>query len=198
MIMMKKSLPSDFLSFASREEWRNWLAENATQSKGQWVLIFKKNAPAVGLRLHDAVEEALCFGWIDGLLKSVDNEKYLLKIGPRQKGSVWSANNKKRAERLVAEEKMTDAGLAQIKEAKQNGQWDAAYSSKEPAEIPADLTTALEKDPEALQNFGAFSNSMQFQYVYWINSAKTDATRQKRIAEVVLRARLKKKPSEKL
>ncbi len=134
---------------------------------------------------------------INKKLKSVDDEKYLLKFGPRQKGSIWSANNKRHAERLIAAGKMTVAGQAQIEKAKQNGQWDAAYSSKEPAEIPADLITALEKDPEAIQNFGAFTNSMQFIYVHWINAAKTDATRQKRIAEVVMRARRKIKPGEK-
>ncbi len=198
MIVIKISLPSNFLSFASREEWRNWLSQNAKQSDAQWVIIYKKNARETGLHLHEAVEEAICFGWIDGLLKGVDDEKYLLKIGPRKKDSIWSANNKKRAEKLMAEGKTTGAGLEKIQEAKQNGLWDAAYSGKAPVEIPADLTTALRNDPEALQNLEAFSNSTQFQYVYWINSAKTGPTRQKRIAEVVLRARLKKKPGEKI
>ncbi len=177
MIVMKNSLPSDFLSLASREDWRSWLSQNATQSKAQWVVIFKKNAATTGLRLDEAVEEAICFGWIDGMMKGVDDEKFLLKIGPRTKKSIWSAINKARAETLIAEGKMTAAGLAKIQEAKQNGQWDAAYSSKEPAEMPADLRVALQKDQEALHNFNAFSNSTQFQYVYWINSAKTDPTR---------------------
>ncbi len=198
MIVMKKSLPSNFLSFASREEWRNWLSQNAEQSDAQWVIIHKKNARETGLHLYEAVEEAMCFGWIDGLLKEVDEEKYLLKIGPRKKDSIWSANNKKRAERLIAEGKMTEAGLEKIQEAKLNGSWDAAYSGKAPVEIPVDLTTALRNDPGALQSFEAFSNSTQFQYIYWINSAKTAPTRQKRIAEVVLQARHRIKPGEKI
>ncbi|OLS13547.1 MAG: hypothetical protein RBG13Loki_2827 [Promethearchaeota archaeon CR_4] len=93
---------------------------------------------------------------------------------------------------------MTDFGLKKIREAKQDGRWDLAYSSKQAPNIPKDLKMALQNDSDAWQNFDAFANSVRFQYVYWINTAKTDATRQKRIAEVVLRSRLKKKPGEKI
>ena len=194
---MKKSPPLEYLTFSSREDWRNWLRQNFQQTKSQWVEIYKKNARATGLHLEEAVEEALCFGWIDGILKGADGTKYLLKFSSRKKGSIWSAINKGRAEFLIAAGKMTDAGLAKIQEAKQNGQWDAAYTSKKNPEIPADLKKALQNDTEAWQNFDAFSNSAQFQYIYWINTAKTDPTRQRRIAEVVLRARFNKKPGEK-
>jgi uncharacterized protein YdeI (YjbR/CyaY-like superfamily) len=194
---MKKVSSGDFLTFSSREGWRTWLSQNGGKAEPQWVMIFKKHAREKGLRLGDAVEEALCFGWIDGMLKGVDDAKYLLRFSPRKQGSIWSVINKKRAEKLIAAGKMTDAGLAKIQDAKLNGQWDAAYTSKTPTEFPADLRNALQEDPEAKQNFEAFSNSTRFQYIHWIDSAKTDQTRQKRIAGVVLRSRLKKKPGEK-
>src|SRR4030042_684550 len=108
---MKKSPPSEFLTFASREEWRTWLSQNGNQAKPQWVLIFKKNAGETGLRLEEAVEEAICFGWIDGMLRGVDDAKYLLKFSPRKKGSIWSAVNKERAEKLIVAGKMTGVGL---------------------------------------------------------------------------------------
>jgi len=182
---MSETLDAEFFN---RCEWRRWLVENHSSEKEVWVIIRKKNFGNRGLGYEEAVEEAICFGWIDGKMQSVDGARFRQRFSPRKKGSIWSKSNRDRAEKMIREEKMASAGFEAVREAKANGRWDAAYSSKTAPKIPEDLAEALKKNEVALKNFSGFSNSTKLQYVFWVNNAKKDETRRKRIARVVLKA----------
>ena len=179
---------------ASRSEWRQWLEQNHAKEKEVWLLRYKKDSPTPSVSYNEALEEALCFGWIDGKVKSVDSERSAVRFSPRKPKSIWSKINKDKAERLIKEGKMTPAGLAKIEEAKKSGAWDKAYATREVWEIPADLNQALAGNKEAWDRFQKFTNSQRNVYIFWINDAKTAVTRQRRIAEVVVRAAMPKQP----
>jgi len=181
------------LSFTNREDWRGWLKENCDKESYVWLLLYKKKFRKKGMTLEDAVEEAMCFGWIDGRLKRVDAERFLLRFSPRKARSVWSRINKERAERLMKSGKMTDAGLVKIQEAKKNGLWENAYTNKTKETIPADLKEALMKEKKAWENFQRFANSYRNMYIGWVNNAKTAETRMKRIKKIVEQSLLNKK-----
>ena len=189
---MSKTIGKEFLN---REEWRTWLEENGSFEKEVWVIIYKKKSGRKGLRYQEAVEEAICFGWIDSKMQTVDASRFRQRFSPRKKNSIWSKSNKETAEKMVQKGKMAPAGLETVNEAKSNGKWAAAYSSKTAPAIPSDLAEALQKNEAAWKNFNEFSNSTKLQYVYWVNNAKKDETRQKRISAVVEKARQKIKPS---
>ncbi|MFA5102707.1 MAG: YdeI/OmpD-associated family protein [Candidatus Thermoplasmatota archaeon] len=184
----------DAVLFHHRNEWRLWLENHHRTKKEIWLLHYKKQAKKPFLNHIDAVEEALCFGWIDSKLKKIDDERFILKYTPRKPKSVWSKINKEKAEILMQSGKMTQAGLEKIEEAKQQGLWDIAYTNKVREQIPADLTLALQKDQIAWTNFQQFANSYRNMYCGWVRGAKTFETRKKRISEVVRRSRLNKKP----
>ena len=180
--------------FRNRRKWRNWLSENHDKKNELWLVHHKKRTGTPSISLEDAVMEAICFGWIDGKLRSIDEDRYIVRYSPRRPNSVWSKINKDRAETLIRSGKMTAAGLAKIDEARQNGMWDTAYTNRRRDKIPPDLQKALEGDKDARTNFGNFANSYRNMYIGWVNDAKTDATRKKRIVEVVKRSRLNIKP----
>jgi uncharacterized protein YdeI (YjbR/CyaY-like superfamily) len=181
------------LSFKDRADWRDWLKENYDKESCVWLLLYKKKFSKKGMPLEDAVEEAICFGWIDGKLRRFDSERFILRFSPRKKKSVWSQINKERAERLMTSGKMTDAGLVKILEAKNNGRWQNAYTNKTKEAIPKDLKEALMKEKKAWENFQRFANSYRNMYVGWVNNAKTDETRMKRIKKIVEQSLLNKK-----
>jgi uncharacterized protein YdeI (YjbR/CyaY-like superfamily) len=189
---MSQSVTQEFLD---RKEWRRWLEEKHSSETEVWVIIQKKNSGRNGLRYEEAVEEAVCFGWIDSKMQSIDAEGFRQRFSPRRKNSIWSKKNKKTAEKMIKAGKMTEAGFATINIAKQSGKWDAAYSSKMAPAIPTDLAKALKENELAWENFSKFSNSARLQYVYWVESAKKDETRQKRIVAVVKKAAQNVKPS---
>ncbi len=155
--------------------------------------MYKKLAKA-GLRYSDALDEALCFGWIDGQIHAVDKDKFRQRWTPRRKGSVWSLANRTRVKRLTAEGRMTRAGLAAVGEAKKNGRWQAAYTSRREERVPADLARALKAEPEAWSNFSRFAPTYRNMYVGWVADAKQAETRQRRVAAVVRRALRNLKP----
>lgn len=154
----------------------------------------KKHARKTCVPYEDAVEEALCFGWIDSKMKRIDDEKFILKFSPRKRSSIWSELNRKKAEKMIKEGKMTKAGLNAIEESKKNGRWESVYTSKRKPKLPVDLKKALKKDKTSWENFNNFANSYQVQYIFWINNSKQKETREKRIKEVVMRAIQNKKP----
>jgi uncharacterized protein YdeI (YjbR/CyaY-like superfamily) len=180
--------------FRNRYQWNQWLLKNHNTAHEIWLLHFKKSSGRTGITYDEAVEEAICFGWIDGKLKSIDKERFVLRYSPRKARSVWSKLNKERAEKLIKMAKMTDAGLLKIEEAKRNGYWDVAYSNKKRDELPDDLREALLKETNAWSNFNAFANSYRNTYIGWMVSAKTEKTRKRRITEIVKRSLLNKKP----
>ena len=181
---MKTPYP-EFIIIRSREEWRDWLELNHNKEKEQWISIFRKKHAHKGLTYEDAVEEALCFGWIDGVMRSLDEEKFIQRFSPRRNKSPWSLRNKNKAEKMIGEGKMTEAGLKMIEEAKKNGWWGNAYSSKTEPEIPEDLKKAFKLYPKLSGRFRKMSNSDQFRYIYWLNNAKRTETREKRINEII-------------
>ncbi len=181
--------------FIDRDEWRRWLEENHSSQKEVWAIIQKRKSGKKGLKYREAVEEAICFGWIDSKMQSIDAERFRQRFSPRKKNSIWSKINKETAEKMIQAGKMTKAGFETISEAKRNGKWDTAYSSKMVSTIPRDLAKALKENELAWKNFQKFSNSTKLQYIYWVESAKRDKTRRKRIIEVSKKAAHNIKPS---
>jgi len=171
----------------SRAEWREWLARNHTRNEGVWLISAKKSSGNPGVPYAEAVEEALCFGWIDSKANKLDSERYMQIFTPRRKRSVWSALNKRRIEQLIADGLMTPAGLLVIEQAKQNGSW-TILDSIEMLTVPPDLETDLATNEQAAATFTAFSPSQTKQLLFYIDSAKLPETRAKRIAEVISEA----------
>ena len=183
------------LHLTGREDWREWLQKNHATEKEVWLVHYKKHTGKPSLFYEDAVEEALCFGWIDGLLRRLDDERYVLRYTPRKVRSVWSESNRRRAERMIRQGRMTEAGLARIRQAKASGEWENAVSLNDSqAALPADLEEALAASRTAKENFGNMAPSYRKQYIWWITSAKRLDTRERRIRETVKRAELNKKP----
>ena len=170
-----------------RAEWRQWLAANHATSPGVWLVTFKPSTGTPRPTYDEVVEEALCFGWIDSTSGTVDDERAKLLITPRKRGSPWSALNKRRIEGLIANGQIAAAGLAKIEAAKADGSW-SLYDAIDALEVPPDLDAALNRDPAARQGFDAFSPSNKKQLLWWVTSAKRDATRADRIAKVVANA----------
>ncbi len=173
------------IMFLNRQEWRKWLEINHDKSNGIWMVYYKKHTKKESIGYSEAVEEALCFGWIDSVIKSIDHEKYKQKYTPRRKNSIWSQVNKDRVEKLIKESKMTLHGLLKVDDAKKNGEWDKAYSLKLKTEIPEDLKSELQKNEIAWQNFINFTESSQTLFKFWLSRAKRTETREKRIKEIV-------------
>ncbi len=177
-------VPDGCLAFTNREAWRAWLAENYTANPGVWLLINRKAAPRQFLMLEEAVEEALCFGWIDGTLQPISKETYALRFSPRQPNSIWSVNNQRRVAKLIEEGRMTPAGLAKIAAAKQSGEWEAALARKDVSSVPDELVQALEEG-DAWLAFERWPYSKKMHYLYWLESAIRLETRQKRIQAIL-------------
>lgn len=182
----------------SRGEWREWLAENHNKRGGIWFIYFKKQTGKPRVSYDEAVEEALCFGWIDSVPRKLDDERSKLLFTPRKPRSVWSKPNKERIEKLIVGGAMTEIGLEKIEAAKANGSWDALNASDN-LEISEDLLREFEANNAAFENFDKFTDSVKKSILSWIYAAKTDATRARRIAETVsmaeknLRAQFDKK-----
>jgi uncharacterized protein YdeI (YjbR/CyaY-like superfamily) len=177
-------MPDHYMAFANREEWRAWLEEHHTTGQEAWLLIRRKGAARQLLVLDEAIEDALCFGWIDGVLKPVDKESYALRFSPRKPNSIWSVKNQGRVEKLIEEGRMTPAGLEKIAEAKENGEWDAAVAREDVNSVPDDLVQELENN-DAWISFEKWPASQKKQYLYWLVRAKRLTTREKWIQAIV-------------
>ena len=180
--------------FNTVKEWHNWLEDHHQTTDVLWVVIQKKSSQKPGIRYEEAVLDAVAYGWIDGQIKRIDDEEFMQRYTPRRSNSIWSKSNKKRVEQLIKEGRMTPAGMKKVEEAKKNGQWEKAYTSRASVETPKDLQTALRAVPEALKNFNAFPQSARFMYIHWINEAKRENTRARRIHTVVVRSENNQKP----
>jgi len=167
-----------------RGAWRKWLAKNHAKAKGIWLVFDKKRSRADRLMYGDAVEEALCFGWIDGVLNPIDDTQYMQFFTPRKPKSGWSKLNKDRVARLTEHGLMTKAGLDAVESAKKNGSW-THLDEVEAMVIPPDLAAALKAKPVALRNFDAFPRFSRKQFLYWVNGGKREETRKHRIKIVV-------------
>jgi len=182
------------LLFRNRKEWRHWLEKNHTILTGVWLIHYKKSLSNESVNHFDAVEEALCFGWIDSKLKKIDEERFILKYSPRKPKSVWSKISKGIAEQMISLGKMTPAGFEKIEVAKKQGFWDTAYTNLVRERLPSDLKKALMVNKTAWNNFHHFANSYRNMYIGWVNNAKTEKTRKKRVSAVVKRSFDNKKP----
>jgi len=167
--------------FKNRAKWRAWLERNHDKKKEFWLAYYKKNSGKTSITYEEALEEALCFGWIDSTVNRLDAESYMQKWTPRNEKSIWSASNKARVKKLIAAGLMAEPGLAKIKAAKRNGSWRALDRVDVKLEIPPDLAAAIHADPRTKTNFERVSASQKKMFAWWIISAKRPETRAKRI-----------------
>jgi len=184
---------SDYLKFTSRDDLRAWLIDNCTSSGGVWLLFGKAGGPKT-ITANEALEEALCFGWIDGQMKSLDTASYIKYFSPRRKKSNWSEKNKKLTEKLEKQGIITDHGRAKIEEAKRNGQWDAPKAPPVSEEQIAALTKLLKGHEPAFTNFTAMSPSVKRAYTGAYFSTKTEDWRSKLLARTINRLNQNLKP----
>jgi uncharacterized protein YdeI (YjbR/CyaY-like superfamily) len=178
-----KDLP--VVLFATQPDWRAWLEENHTQPQGLWLKHAKKSSGKTSVSYQEALEEALCYGWIDSQKQAYDEDYYLQKFSPRGPKSVWSKNNVIKVEELIKSGKMQPAGLATIKQAKHDGRWDAAYDSPSNSKIPADFQAELDKNPKAKQFFESLNKANVYGFCWRIHTAKKPETRKARIEQFI-------------
>ena len=191
---MRQSKINAFSDFhpLSRGEWRDWLAENHAKSSGILFVYFKKQTGKPRVTYDEAVEEALCFGWIDSVPRKFDENRSKLLFTPRKPKSVWSKLNKTRIEKLIENGLMTESGLAKIEAAKRDGSWNALDASDN-LEIPTDLAQAFKANKTAAKNFTQFSDAVKRNILSWVGSAKRSATRAARIEKTVTMAERNKR-----
>ena len=172
--------PSFYAS--NRKKWRNWLAKNGSKEQSIWLIIYRKESETPSVYYEDAVEEALCFGWIDSKSNKRDAESFYLFMSKRNPKSKWSKLNKHRVEKLMENKAMAPEGIAMVEEAKRSGTWNA-LDEVEALILPPDLIKALKRNKSAFNNFAAFPPSVKRGILEWISNAKREETRQKRIDE---------------
>ena len=171
--------------FADRIAFRAWLSAHHASQAGLWLRIAKAAAPLQSVTYADALDVALCFGWIDGQKQRHDAESFLQKFTPRQKRSPWSKRNREHVARLIAAGEMHPAGLAAVAAAKADGRWDRAYDSPATAAVPDDLQAALDKHPKARAFFETLSGANRYAILYRIQTAVKSETRARRIVEFI-------------
>jgi uncharacterized protein YdeI (YjbR/CyaY-like superfamily) len=171
--------------FADRTAFRSWLSAHHASQPGLWLRIAKAASPLRSVTYAEALDVALCFGWIDGQKRSYDADSFLQKFTPRQKRSPWSKRNREHVERLIAAGEMDSAGLAAVEAAKADGRWDRAYDSPSTVTMPEDLQAALAEHPEARAFFETLKGANRYAILYRIQTAVKPETRARRIAEFV-------------
>lgn len=179
----KQGLP--ILSFASQKKWEEWLDEHHGTAKGLWLKIAKKGSGIDTVTYAEALDAALCYGWIDGQKGSFDDELWLQKFTPRGPKSKWSKINRDKALALIDAHRMKPAGLAAIEQAQRDGRWEQAYDSQSKASVPEDLQAALDQDPEAAAFFATLDSVNRYAVLYRIQDAKKPETRARRIEKFV-------------
>ena len=173
------------LSFASQADWERWLEANHAESPGAWLKIAKKASGIETVTHVEALDVALCFGWIDGQRRGLDEQWFLQRYTPRRARSRWSQVNRDKVERLISDGRMRPAGLREIERAKEDGRWEAAYPPASRIEVPPDLRRALDANPAASAFFETLSGSNRYAVLYRIHDAKRPETRARRIEKFV-------------
>lgn len=173
------------LECAGQEAWAAWLDDNHSASPGVWVKFAKKGSGQTSVSYAEAVEAALCYGWIDGQSKSVDASSWLQKFTPRTSTSIWSKVNREKALALIAGGQMKPAGLAAIERARQNGRWDEAYDSSSTATVPDDFQAELDRNAEAKAFFAALNSRNRYAILFRLQTAKKPETRAKRMQQFI-------------
>jgi uncharacterized protein YdeI (YjbR/CyaY-like superfamily) len=179
----KNGLP--ILSFASQKDWETWLNEHHRTSKGLWLKIAKKDSGIDSVNYAEALDAALCHGWIDGQKGAFDDTFWLQKLTPRGPRSKWSKINVDKALALIDANRMKPAGLAAIEQARSDGRWEQAYASQSKATVPEDLQRELDKNPEAAKFFATLNSVNRYAVLYRIHEAKKPETRARRIEKFI-------------
>jgi len=182
---MVKPTELSIISFANKKKWTDWLAKQHDESAGVWLKLAKKDAGIPSITYEEALDVALCYGWIDGQKKGFDDKYWLQKFTPRGPKSIWSKINTEKAERLIANGEMKTAGHKAIEAAKQDGRWGAAYASQKNISIPEDLQAALDKNEKAKSFFATLNSVNRYAILFRIQTAKKAETRTKRIQQFV-------------
>jgi len=177
----------EYLYFADKDSWRRWLEQNHAIQNEAWLVHNKKHISKAGIAYKDAVNEALCFGWIDSLLRNIDDEKFAQRYSLINRSSYWSEANIKSAKNMIAQGRMTEAGLKIFMQAVENGEGDAAVPRRS-SDIPHDLEKALAANRKAQDNFRKFPTLRQKQLIWWVTHSNSREIRQDRINETVLLA----------
>ncbi len=181
-------MPADdlpVLPFASREEWGAWLDENHASQHGVWLKFAKKSTGIPTVAYAEAVEVALCYGWIDGQVRRLDERFYLQRFTPRRKRSVWSKVNREKALELIERGEMKPPGLAELERAQADGRWDRAYEPPSKVTVPDELRRALDASPKAAELFDRLDSTNRYAILYAVHGAKRPETRMRRIAKFV-------------
>ncbi len=173
------------LDFPSPKAWEQWLRANNGSSAGIWMRIGKGENNHLSVKYQDALDTALCYGWIDGQKKKYDETAWLQKFTPRQPRSIWSKRNRERAELLIREGRMRKPGLAAIETAKRNGRWTSAYESQTNAPVPIELRKALDRNPRARKFFESLDSANRYSIIFRLQTAKKEETRRKRLERFV-------------
>jgi len=169
----------------NRKDWRDWLRKNHDSKPDVWVVFFKMTSPKTNLSYNDAVEEALCFGWVDGMKRSIDEHRYMHRFSPRKPDSKWSPSNIARVRRMLDAGLMTAAGEKAIAQAKESGSWEQPVTSPGPLPMPPEFDQQLKRNKKARSFFESLAPSYRREYVDWVASAKREATRQRRMEEAL-------------
>jgi uncharacterized protein YdeI (YjbR/CyaY-like superfamily) len=182
---MAKQLSLPAKTFASAKAWQTWLARNHNTSSGVWLMLAKKNAEKPTVTYAEALDVALCYGWIDGQKQGHDEQYWLQKFGPRKANSIWSKRNIEHTERLIKEGKMQPTGLKAIDAAKVNGSWEKAYDAQSTMTLPEDFLKALRRNKKANAFFKTLNRANLFSIAFRLQTAKKEETKQKRIKTII-------------
>lgn len=174
------------LKAKDRSEWRAWLSANHNKEAALWLVYYKKTSGMASIGYDESVEEALCFGWVDSIIKKIDEQKYARKFTPRKASSKWSQSNINRVEKMIATGLMTGHGLELVDAAKRSGSWDNPVSApKLSFDLPREFAQALDQNTKAKETFDNLAKTYKKQYIGWISTAKRTETREKRIRESI-------------
>jgi uncharacterized protein YdeI (YjbR/CyaY-like superfamily) len=184
-IFMKGKDGALIISFKTQKDFRKWLEIHHGKSQGIWVRFYKKASGVKMMNYQEALDEALCFGWIDSLLNKLDEKSYIQKFTPRKSKSLWSQVNREKVARLIRQKQMTQAGLAAITAAKKDGRWDNAYASPKNTMPPDDFLQALEKNKKAKNFFGTLNKANTYAIIWRITTAKKIEIRKKKIKDMI-------------
>jgi uncharacterized protein YdeI (YjbR/CyaY-like superfamily) len=179
----QKQVPTE--SFTSAGEWRRWLCENHALSDGVRLRIFKNDSGVRTVTYAEALDEALCFGWIDGQKQKCDEKSWLQKFTPRRPKSLWSKRNRERVAQLIEEGRMTPAGLKQVEAAKEDGRWNDAYDAQSAMTVPHDFLDRLSENEQALAFFGTLNRANIYAIAWRLQTAKKPETREKRMRTIL-------------
>jgi len=186
--------PNKIIAFKTAKNLNSWLQDNYANENELWIKVFKKGSGFPSVTWNEIVLETLCWGWIDGIKKSLDEQAYLQRITPRKVKSDWSKRNTEHVERLITEGRMQEPGLAQVRAAKADGRWENAYAPASEMKVPADFIEALENRPKEKRFFQSLTKSSRYAIAYGLESAKKSETRERRFKKFMDMLKNEEKP----